>query len=273
MIVGECVCIRFGRTRKSVLIFCSRSICFVAKRQIRQSSVNLRIKMATHHQTSDRPVELRTRNPHIDSLPFFLRFTEDACKTPEEQSAPKKRVADTATRATRVEAPTCCASRLGRWENRGGGSGADRHKQHLTALRLASPETRPRERPLSTGDARALGRRRARLPRARLVRLRRPNRRTDVFRGRDGSRSVLRPSALRGRGLRHAPGTPAAPLRRASPSPRRPRAGRPGGLEKTEVPPALRSVRPRSARPRCGFRARPLAAPAPLRRPARRRLQ
>ena len=151
---------------------------------------------------------------------------------------------------------------------------ADTSRRRPTARDPPLSETRPRERSLSLGDTRALGRRRARHPRALLVRLRRPNRRTDVFR-RDGSRSVLRPSALRGRGPRRAFVPPAAPLRRAPPpSPRRgTRAGRPGRLEAPEVPAALRSPRPRSARPRSfGFRARPLAAPAPLRRPARRRL-
>ena len=180
--------------------FCSRSICFVAKRQIRQSSVNLRIKMATHHQTGDRPAELRTRNPHIDSLPFFLRLSKMHAKLPKNKAHRKN--------ASQIPPLAPLASRRRPAALRGLEDGriaaadlaqTDTSRRHLTALRLASPETRPRERPLSTGDARALGRRRARLPRARLVRLRRPNRRTDVFRGMDGSRSVLRPSALRGR--------------------------------------------------------------------------
>ena len=95
---------------------------------------------------------------------------------------------------------------------------ADTSRRRPTARDPPLSETRPRERSLSLGDARALGRRRARHPRALLVRLRRPNRRTDVFR-RDGSRSVLRPSALRGRGPRRAFVSPAAPLRRPPPLP------------------------------------------------------
>ena len=180
--------------------FCSRSICFVAKRQIRQSSVNLRIKMATHHQTGDRPWNYEPGTPTSTRYLFFCAYRR--CM---QNSRRTKR---TEKNASQIPPLAPLASRRRPAALRGLEDGriaaadlaqTDTSRRHLTALRLASPETRPRERPLSTGDARALGRRRARLPRARLVRLRRPNRRTDVFRGRDGSRSVLRPSALRGR--------------------------------------------------------------------------
>ena len=100
--VGECVCIRFGRTRNQCGVFVRGRFVLSPKTPNPFISVNnLRIKMSNTTRKVTDPWNYEPGTTHRLVASFFRRrFPEDACKNSE--SAPRKRVADTATRATRV---------------------------------------------------------------------------------------------------------------------------------------------------------------------------